>query len=346
MKHSISKRRREFLAFLGAFPIGLLSVRSNAQPRQLDLTCTYPPETFQAMGAQLFADKIAQAAAGKIQVSVERGRVSLEETASMTALVVYCAPCVAKPEPLLTLSTLPMLASTFDEAATLQRIAKPYYSAALARHGQMLLATQPWLPGALWSTFPIRSVADLKGVPFAVVPSPGVASDIESGSFRQVGRSVRLLLRRGSDNCEQLPGTRAEVDAAVRLLHGNLLCSAPHVSGRKAGRFRRAVGDGATHAPWRRSRHRDCPVETHDGTAGSQTTRGRRAGSTSFCPTSCRRPGSLAYGGRTGHPSLGSIRRCGWQRAPCRLPSRHRARVVRSFEVVPDVRFGSFAADL
>ena len=96
--------------------------------------------------------------------------------ARMTALTVYCAPCVTKSEPLFNLSTLPMLASTFDEAATLHRIARPYYNAALARHGQLLLATQPWLPGALWSTLPIRSASDLNGVPFAVAPAPGAAS--------------------------------------------------------------------------------------------------------------------------------------------------------------------------
>jgi hypothetical protein len=155
MKRSISERRREFLAFLSALPISLLSHRSSAQPKQLKLGCYYLPETFQAKGAQLFADKIAQVSAGAIQVSVEAPKVPifLDLVAKESALVVYFAPCVPKSEPLLNLSTLPMLAATFDEAATLHRIARPYYSAALARHGQMLLAIQLWLPGALSSTF-------------------------------------------------------------------------------------------------------------------------------------------------------------------------------------------------
>ena len=195
MKRSISETRREFLACLGAFPIGLLSVNSNAQPRRLQLTCPYAPEGLQAKGAELFADKITQAAAGTIAVSVETGMMMpLEATARMSALVLYCAPCVAKSEPLLNLSVLPMLAATFDEIATLHRVARPYYRAALARHGQVLLAIQPWLPGALWSNIPIRSVADLKGVPFAVVASPGAAFQTESGwgkPFARLGaRSV------------------------------------------------------------------------------------------------------------------------------------------------------------
>jgi TRAP-type C4-dicarboxylate transport system substrate-binding protein len=190
MKRNPGRTRREFVAFLGAFPIGFFSVRSNAQPRQLNLLCYYSAETFQGKGAQLLADKIAQAAAGAIQVSVEIPPilVPLDAIARGAALAVYCAPCVAKSEPLFNLSTLPMLAATFDEAETLHRIARPYYSAALARHDQILLATQPWPPGALWSTFPIRSVADLKGVAFAVVASPQGASDTESGWGRPFAR--------------------------------------------------------------------------------------------------------------------------------------------------------------
>src|SRR5690349_19244073 len=100
MKRSISERRREFLAFLGACPIGLLSVRSNAQPRRLDLTCS-DGSGHQAGGVQLLADKSARAAAGAIEVAVETGMaMPLEATARMSALVLYCAACVAKSEPL------------------------------------------------------------------------------------------------------------------------------------------------------------------------------------------------------------------------------------------------------
>ena len=70
MTRSISVRRREFLTFLGAVPLGLLSDRSQAQSKQLDLTCFYQPETTQAKGARLLVDKIAQASAGEIQISV------------------------------------------------------------------------------------------------------------------------------------------------------------------------------------------------------------------------------------------------------------------------------------
>ncbi|HTE38889.1 MAG TPA: hypothetical protein VK630_20310, partial [Reyranella sp.] len=52
-------------------------------------------------------------------------------------------------------------------AETLLRVARPYYAAALARHGQILLAVEPWRPAALWSTFRLRSGGDLRGARFA-----------------------------------------------------------------------------------------------------------------------------------------------------------------------------------
>jgi TRAP-type C4-dicarboxylate transport system substrate-binding protein len=133
---------------------------------------------------------MAKASAGAIQIAVNPGQflISLDLVVKEAGLAHFCAPCVAKSEPLLNLSTLPMLATTFDETATLNRVARPYYSAALARHGQVLLATQPWLPNAVWSNVPIRSVADFKGLPFAVVASPGPAFHTESGWGRPFSR--------------------------------------------------------------------------------------------------------------------------------------------------------------
>jgi hypothetical protein len=64
-----------------------------------------------------------------------------------SAFAYYYVSDFAVVEPVLGISALPMLTATFDEAETLLRIARPYYSSALARHGQILLATEPWQAG-------------------------------------------------------------------------------------------------------------------------------------------------------------------------------------------------------
>ena len=170
MKRNVGETRRRFLAFLGASPVSLVSVRSEAQPRQLELSSYFLGPTLVGEGIQLFADKVTESSAGTIRVSVETVAPTMpfQMISKASALAHYYVSEFANIEPVLGLSALPMLTATFDEAETLLRIARPYYSSALARHGQILLATEPWQPAALWSTFPIRSNADLKGIPFAL----------------------------------------------------------------------------------------------------------------------------------------------------------------------------------
>ena len=170
MKHGTCETRRRLLGLLGTIPVSFWSLSSRAQPKQLDLTSYFHGETPAVEGAELFAQKATEDSAGTIRVSLEviLPWVSLPMISEASALAHYCAPEFEDVEPLLGLSALPMLTGTFDEAETLLRIAKPYYCSALARHDQILLATQPWRPVGLWSTFRIQSVADLKGSLFPV----------------------------------------------------------------------------------------------------------------------------------------------------------------------------------
>jgi TRAP-type C4-dicarboxylate transport system substrate-binding protein len=170
MKCNVDHTRRRFLTFLGASPVSLVSVRSEAQPKELVLASYFVGPTLVGKGVQPFAEKATENSAGTIQISLEMvaPTVPFQMISKASAFAHYYVSEFANIEPVFGLSPLPMLTATFDEAETLLRIARPYYSSALARHGQILLATEPWQPGALWSTFPIRSNADLKGIPFAL----------------------------------------------------------------------------------------------------------------------------------------------------------------------------------
>jgi TRAP-type C4-dicarboxylate transport system substrate-binding protein len=170
MKCTVGETRRRFLALLGASPVSLVSVRSEAQPRQLALYSYFVGPTLVGKGVQPFADKATENSAGTIEISLEMvaPTVPFQMISKASAFAHYYVSEFANIEPVFGLSPLPMLTATFDEAETLLRFARPYYSSALARHGQILLATEPNQPGALWSTFPIRSNADLKNIPFAL----------------------------------------------------------------------------------------------------------------------------------------------------------------------------------
>ncbi len=169
-EYRASKTRRGLLAALCAVPISFRSARGKAQPRQMELASYFLGPTLRGKGMQLFADKVTEGSVGTIEVSLEivAPTMPYHMLSRASDFAHYYPSLFADIEPVFGLSALPMLTATFDEAETLLRIARPYYCFALARHGQILLATEPWQPGALWSTFRIRSIADLKDVPFAV----------------------------------------------------------------------------------------------------------------------------------------------------------------------------------
>ena len=159
-------RRRVLFA---AFPAALLAGRAKATPKRLDLAA-YSSQAVVGTAAQLFADKASAPSTGcfQIEVSEPPPTVPFAAMARASALASFHAPMFSRDEPVLGLSAVPMLAATVDEAETLLRVARPYYAAALARHGQILLAVEPWRPAALWSTFRLRSGADLRGALFAL----------------------------------------------------------------------------------------------------------------------------------------------------------------------------------
>ena len=161
--------RRRILTLLGATAATLFSVRGEAQTRQLDLSSYFLGPTLVGNGGQLLADKATTDSAGTIQIALEMAAPTMpfQMMSKASALAHYYAAEFASVELLFGLSALPMLAATFDEAETLLRLARPHYISALARHGQILLATEPWRPAALWSTFALRSAADFKGIKFA-----------------------------------------------------------------------------------------------------------------------------------------------------------------------------------
>jgi TRAP-type C4-dicarboxylate transport system substrate-binding protein len=163
-------RRRVLFA---ALPAALLAGRAQAQslPPGIPLELVgYSSQTLSGTAAQVFADKVAALLPDTFQIKLAEQPPTIPFAAigKASALASYYAPAFATDEPVFGLSAVPMLAASFDGAEALLRVARPAYTAALARHGQVLLSVEPWRPAALWSTFPLRSAGDLRGARFAL----------------------------------------------------------------------------------------------------------------------------------------------------------------------------------
>src|SRR4051812_25654533 len=114
-----------------ALPAALLASRAHAHPRRLELDC-YSSHALTGTAAQRFADKAATLSPHglKVALSERPPTVRFVVIGKASALASYYAPAFATVEPVLGLSTVQMLAASFDEAETLHRIARPYYAAA------------------------------------------------------------------------------------------------------------------------------------------------------------------------------------------------------------------------
>ncbi|HEY2876256.1 MAG TPA: hypothetical protein VGJ56_30350 [Reyranella sp.] len=172
---------------------------------------SYSSQTLSGTAAQLFADKAAALLPDTFQIKVAEQPPTIPFAAigKASGMASYYAPAFAADEPVLGLSAVPMLAASVDEAEALLRVGRPAYAAALARRGQVLLSVEPWRPAALWSTFRLRSAADLRGARFALDGMPYVGSGwaglfVRLGAQRVAYGEAELVLSGGYTSSEAL----------------------------------------------------------------------------------------------------------------------------------------------
>jgi TRAP-type C4-dicarboxylate transport system substrate-binding protein len=196
--------RRSLLGFLTGVPVALRSCGAIAQqPNLLVLRSYFSPGTRSHNAAQYFAGEATEKANGKFIVPVDAVHSTFrpfKQIAEASSLAHYYAPMGANLEPIFRLSALPMLVASFDEAETLLRIARPYYSATLAHYDQILLAADPWQPGALWSKQPIQSAADIDGSVFGLEEYADVAgwgATVERLGARRVSADANFVVASG-----------------------------------------------------------------------------------------------------------------------------------------------------
>jgi TRAP-type C4-dicarboxylate transport system substrate-binding protein len=176
--------RRRSVLLAGALAAPFLACRAKASPKTLELHCIVDfSRAKQALRS--FAAKLGERSSGALEVDVEvvMPVIPLPIMSKTSAFSFYYPPVYAETEALFGLCSVPMLVGSLAEAEMLLRVARPYYGAALARHGQILLAAQPSRPAALWSTFRIRDARDLKGASFG---QPSLLHDW-SGPFARLG---------------------------------------------------------------------------------------------------------------------------------------------------------------
>jgi len=154
------------LAFAVVMGLGL------ALAERWDMHVAWPPANFHTKGVVRFADLVKAKSGGKLDIVVHPGGALGYKGAEILRVVRDGTLPIAEvlmgnvqgDEPIFGLTSLPLLAGSYDDAWRLYQLAKPYYEKALERNNAMLLYAVPWPPSGIYTKKELSSTADFKGL--------------------------------------------------------------------------------------------------------------------------------------------------------------------------------------
>jgi len=137
-----------------------------------NLANAYGAKTLHVEGNEVFAKALEEATNGEIKVTVHSGgalgykSVDHFDAVSDGAVEIADTPggFLGGIDPFMTLSSVPFLVKSVDEARMLLKIARPEYDKMFEKAGQKLLYASPWPASGIWAKAPVTSKDKLKGL--------------------------------------------------------------------------------------------------------------------------------------------------------------------------------------
>lgn len=144
-----------------------------AQNTQWNLASAYPATNFHTKNLQQFADEVAAASGGRLNITIHPNG-SLIKPADLFGAVkegkVQAAEIIMsslnKESPVFGVDSLPFLVTGYDDAERLANNARPIVEKLLGERGLVLMFTVPWPPQNLYANRSVARTADLKGSRF------------------------------------------------------------------------------------------------------------------------------------------------------------------------------------
>jgi TRAP-type C4-dicarboxylate transport system substrate-binding protein len=148
-----------------------------------DLHLNYPAGNFHSQGAQRFADAVAEATSGEVNIVLHAGASlgfkgpELLRAVAEGQLAIAEIPTgmVEGDAPVLALTAQPFISTNAFEQRLLYQLSKPVYAKHLKRFNQITLYTSVWPFSGIYTQRPITSEADLKGLKMRVYDGTGLA---------------------------------------------------------------------------------------------------------------------------------------------------------------------------
>jgi TRAP-type transport system periplasmic protein len=150
-----------------------------------DMPTAYPATNFHTENIQQFANDVAKASGGKLNVTVH-ANASLFKAPEIKRAVQGGQAQIgeillvnfANEDPMYEIDGLPFLAASYGDALKLYKATRKPLDDRLAKQGMMLLFAVPWPPQGIYSKKEIKSAADMKGLKWRAY-SPATAKIAE-----------------------------------------------------------------------------------------------------------------------------------------------------------------------
>ncbi len=138
-----------------------------------DMPTPYPDGNFHTKNVVQFAEDVAKATGGKLQIKVHSNGSLIKMPEIKRAVLTGQVPIgellvsvLANESPLFAFDSNPFLANSYAKERKLWGAARPYLEKRLDGQGIKLLYSVAWPPQGIYAKKEIRSIADLKGAKF------------------------------------------------------------------------------------------------------------------------------------------------------------------------------------
>ena len=136
-----------------------------------DMPTPYPATNFHTENVVQFAADVEKATGGKLKIQVHPGaslfkapEIKRAVQGGQAQIGEILISGYSNEDPLFGVDSVPFLATSYAEAAKLWKASRKAIEDRFAKQGMMVLYSVPWPPQGIYSSKPIRSVADMKGL--------------------------------------------------------------------------------------------------------------------------------------------------------------------------------------
>jgi TRAP-type C4-dicarboxylate transport system substrate-binding protein len=136
-----------------------------------DMPTPYAATNFHTENVVQFAADVEKATGGKLKITVhpaaslfKANEIKRAVQGGQAQIGEILISGYSNEDPIFGVDSVPFLATSYDESAKLWKVSKKATEERFAKQGMTILYAVPWPPQGIYSTKPLNSVADMKGL--------------------------------------------------------------------------------------------------------------------------------------------------------------------------------------